>query len=305
MQRRTAIPYRSLGAITAILVGIAVLSATSFLPAILPTGTDPAHARFACSPVSAVRGCAGLREMFDEQQAALSWIKVENAERDAERAIAANDHRLFGVYGYSTDVPGVEGAEFVPNGCGLRMIDGTSDYIAHEYFSAAPVAYARRYNARVLERTRCLTAPPTRRNLSWMVHDEDGRLGLALAIPNSMYDLVSFRCRQGVIELRQLRRGTAPGPVDLTLASTTEAAVRAIAEPPAQGLEGLNYASVKASLPVTHPVWRGFGETGRLRLDGQVLDAATDAEKQAIARFVSTCAARSSEPGASQGHQRR
>lgn len=292
MQRRSLILYRSLGAIAAILGGAAILGSPSFSPGTLPTGTDPADARLTCWPIFASRQCAGLREMFKEQQAALSWIKVENAYRDADRAVAANDPRLLGVYGYSTDVPGVEGAEFVPNGCGLRMIDGTSDYIAHEYFSRAPVAYARRYNARVLERTRCLTGPPTRQNLSWMGHDEDGRLGLALAVPESMYDLLSLRCGQSVIELRQVRRGTAAGPVDVVLASTTEAAVKATAEPPAEGLEDLNYASVRASIPVTHPVWRGFGETGRLRIDGQVLDATTAVERQAIARFVNTCASR-------------
>lgn len=92
--------------------------------------------------------------MFRTQQEALSWIRVANAASDADRALIAGDHRLLGVYGYATSVPGADSAA-VWNSCGVRMIEGTSDYVAHDAFATAPWAYAERYNARMLARSGC------------------------------------------------------------------------------------------------------------------------------------------------------
>lgn len=93
----------------------------------------------------------------------LRWVNVEDAERDADRAVGQGDTRLYGVYGYSIEMHGApEGAAWQPNGCGLKMIAGTSDVMYSKDTYERPRAYAKRYNERVIARTRCLAAPATR-----------------------------------------------------------------------------------------------------------------------------------------------
>lgn len=271
-------------------IAVSLLAALSIFGCARPN-PDPADAPFPkCR--NATRACLEHQDMFRRQQAALSWIKVADAEKDADQAIAVNDPRLLGVYGYSTEVPGVDGAHHVPNGCGLRMIQGTSDYIAHDSFFAAPRAYARRYNARVLARTRCLAKPPARRGMIWQEYADAERLSLSFGVPESSYDLVSLHCYPGRIEFRQTRRGLPPGRSELTLSSTTRMVVNANASAPDQDLSYRDFAYVRANLPVTHAVWREFGQTGRLRVDGQDLDAAYRAEMRAVASFLTACASR-------------
>ncbi|MFC7380230.1 hypothetical protein [Brevundimonas sp. GCM10030266] len=60
--------------------------------------------------------------------------------------------------GYASSVPGVD-SRTIEDACGVRMIEGTSDYVAHSAFATAPYAYAERYNARMLARSGC-GAPP-------------------------------------------------------------------------------------------------------------------------------------------------
>jgi len=92
-----------------------------------------------------------------EQERQLQWIKVASAEADADQAVAQGDRRLYGVYGYSIEMYGApESAAWVPNGCGLKMIEGTSDVIYSKDTYERPRVYARRYNERVISRTSCL-----------------------------------------------------------------------------------------------------------------------------------------------------
>jgi hypothetical protein len=55
-------------------------------------------------------------------------LQVEHAESDARSAIARGDRRLLAVYGYTTEVPGVNaGVTELRARYGLRMLEGTSD----------------------------------------------------------------------------------------------------------------------------------------------------------------------------------
>jgi hypothetical protein len=86
---------------------------------------------------------------FNRQECALLLsLKVKQAEADARRALASGDRHLFAVYGYTTIVPGLEGAW--PHG--VSTIECTSDALGP--LEARGHEYARRYNAVILAGTK-------------------------------------------------------------------------------------------------------------------------------------------------------
>lgn len=104
--------------------------------------------------LSLVAGCdSGQLQSFR-----LSWIKVERAEADAQRAIDRGDQRLFGVYGYAREVLGVpEVYRYDAGGCGMKMIEGTSDVVHSLKAQKRAWDYAERYNRHIQTKTGCLT----------------------------------------------------------------------------------------------------------------------------------------------------
>jgi hypothetical protein len=78
-------------------------------------------------------------------------IDPERAEGEARQAIAENDHRLVGVYGFASETPGATFED--RQRLGVRFIEGTGDDFRHlgevEYNTRAR-EYAERYNAAIL-----------------------------------------------------------------------------------------------------------------------------------------------------------
>jgi hypothetical protein len=78
-------------------------------------------------------------------------IEPQQAEGDARVSIARNDHRLVGVYGYATEVPGATPMD--EERLGVRFIEGTSDMpasAAESEFNTRARQYAARYNTVIL-----------------------------------------------------------------------------------------------------------------------------------------------------------
>jgi hypothetical protein len=88
------------------------------------------------------------------ERRALRALKVESAEADARKAIAAGDWMLLGVGGYATSYPGTPLFEgMVDTHRGTQFLRGTSDFLQdddHEQLQRHATAYAERYNAEVI-----------------------------------------------------------------------------------------------------------------------------------------------------------
>lgn len=88
----------------------------------------------------------------------LSKLDLQNPEKDLERNLATNDHRLIGLYGFVLYCPG---AEDLPRDrierYGIRPINGTSDCILgaeHQRLIQSATDYATRYNKALIQRFR-------------------------------------------------------------------------------------------------------------------------------------------------------
>jgi hypothetical protein len=80
-------------------------------------------------------------------------LRTHGAPLDAQRAVAAGDCRLVGVYGLTTETPGAPYEEKVRRG--VRVIEGTSDEPdgpAAIRLNDRARRYAERYNREVLAR---------------------------------------------------------------------------------------------------------------------------------------------------------
>ena len=87
----------------------------------------------------------------------LKWVEHADADADAARALAANDHRLMAIYGSSLVIPGVDSGEQARymDLYGVHSIEGTGDMLESAQGVAlvsAATDYAVRYNAFVLAR---------------------------------------------------------------------------------------------------------------------------------------------------------
>ncbi|MGH7847889.1 MAG: hypothetical protein ACREQW_22325 [Candidatus Binatia bacterium] len=87
--------------------------------------------------------------------AKLRWVEHADPIVDAQNALASNDHRLVGVYGYVISIPGVEMSQWptYQQRYGLRPIEGTSDTLEEEEHSRLvrkATKYAEHYNKHVL-----------------------------------------------------------------------------------------------------------------------------------------------------------
>ena len=85
----------------------------------------------------------------------LRWLEYADPIVDAQKALASNDYRLVGVYGYVVSIPGVEMAQWLTyqQRYGLRPIEGTSDALEgeeHARLVRKATEYAERYNKHVL-----------------------------------------------------------------------------------------------------------------------------------------------------------
>jgi len=149
---------------------------------VLPKTECPALGKAAC-------------EGWQRQHDLLAWIKVENAESDAIAAIAAGDFRLYGTYGFSVVVPEAGLAGLLPNGCSLRMIEGTSDAIDDAESEFRALEYAERYNRRLLSKSHCLSKRISRMGMLWSGYVTADYQKLQFG--NGGYGLVSFYCNKG------------------------------------------------------------------------------------------------------------
>lgn len=87
--------------------------------------------------------------------AKLRWVEHADPIVDAQNALASNDHRLVGVYGYVVSIPGVEMSQWLTyqQRYGLRAIEGTSDALEgeeHARLVRKATEYAEHYNKHVL-----------------------------------------------------------------------------------------------------------------------------------------------------------
>lgn len=83
----------------------------------------------------------------------LRWLDSADPQRDLTAALARDDSRFIGVYGYAPFTPGVERS--VASRYGIRYLQGTSDAIQnHEHFRLKQLAssYAEQYNKLLLQR---------------------------------------------------------------------------------------------------------------------------------------------------------
>jgi hypothetical protein len=88
----------------------------------------------------------------------LRSLNVENAVEDARKALKAGDRNVLGVYGYTTDVPGLppalrEDPRSLRTTYGIRMIEGTTDAPSseeHEKLNDNAYRYAEKYNQTIL-----------------------------------------------------------------------------------------------------------------------------------------------------------
>ena len=98
---------------------------------------------------------AGLG-MVSLLQSELSKLDLQNPEKDLERNLASNDHRLIGLYGFVLYCPG---AKDLPRDqierYGIRPIKGTSDCISggdHRRLIQSATDYATQYNQALIQR---------------------------------------------------------------------------------------------------------------------------------------------------------
>jgi hypothetical protein len=87
--------------------------------------------------------------------AKLRWVEYADPIVDAQNALASNDHRLVGVYGYVVSIPGLDISQWpdYQQRYGLRPIEGTSDALEgeeHARLVRKATEYAERYNRHVL-----------------------------------------------------------------------------------------------------------------------------------------------------------
>jgi hypothetical protein len=87
----------------------------------------------------------------------LQWVEHADADSDAARALAANDHRLMAIYGNMLVIPGVDSGEQARymDLYGVHTIEGTGDMLDSPEgvaLVAAATDYAVRYNSFVLAR---------------------------------------------------------------------------------------------------------------------------------------------------------
>lgn len=78
-------------------------------------------------------------------------IDPARAEGEARQALAENDHRLVGVYGFASETPGATFED--RQRLGARFIEGTGDdlgYLGEVEYNARAREYAERYNAVIL-----------------------------------------------------------------------------------------------------------------------------------------------------------
>lgn len=86
----------------------------------------------------------------------LRSLKLNNATEDATNAYARGDARLLGVYGFSVEVPGYDGAPY-PHKSKIRILEGTGDaFCTREEADLNHNArtYARKYNDTMLDKLR-------------------------------------------------------------------------------------------------------------------------------------------------------
>jgi hypothetical protein len=87
----------------------------------------------------------------------LRWVEHADANSDAARALAANDHRLLAIYGNTLMIPGVDSGEQARymDLYGVHTVEGTGDMLDSPEGVAlvsAATDYAARYNSFVLAR---------------------------------------------------------------------------------------------------------------------------------------------------------
>jgi hypothetical protein len=98
-------------------------------------------------------GCSS--KQASEKVRQLQWLDTANPIADATSALAKNDKRLVGIYGFTWTIPGVEEQrkEDYRDRYGLRMLDGTSDApvnAEHERLVDLAGRYAKKYNSVIL-----------------------------------------------------------------------------------------------------------------------------------------------------------
>jgi hypothetical protein len=103
-------------------------------------------------------GCGGEPHHLASAEK-LQWVAHANADSDAARALAANDHRLMAIYGSTLVIPGVDSGEQARymDLYGVHTLEGTGDMFESAQgvaVIAAATDYAVRYNTFVLARVR-------------------------------------------------------------------------------------------------------------------------------------------------------
>jgi hypothetical protein len=227
-------------------------------------------------------------EAWRQQHQLLAWIKVENAESDAAAAIAAGDFRLYGLHGVGPVVPEAGHAGLLPNGCSVRMIEGTSDYIADGESAFRAVEYAKRYNQAILSNSHCLSKPISRKGMRWSGYISDDYQNLAFG--NGGYDLVFFYCDRGKLGLTLTRPRVAFQNRQLEIESggLSARAQTEITLLPSD-FQRSDLANIGAKYFVRDPVFSAFFRTGSVDIAGERFDVSSDEERAAVRNFVTTC----------------
>jgi hypothetical protein len=233
---------------------------------------------------------------WQRQRDLLAWIEVENAESDAIAAIAAGDFRLYGTYGVSVVVLEAGLAGLIPNGCSLRMIEGTSDAIDDAESAFRALEYAKRYNRTILSKSHCLSKPISRLGMHWSSYiaadHQDSALGdyQNLEFGNGGYDLVFFYCKNGELGLTLMRPRAAFRRGQIKIESgrfSTDA--RAKVTPLPEDFHRRDLATVGAIFISNDLVFTEFVRTGSIKIAGESFDASTNTERAAIRNFVAAC----------------
>jgi hypothetical protein len=83
----------------------------------------------------------------------LRWLYDADPQRDLHAALARDDTRFLGVYGFAAFTPGISQDSRIVQRHGIRYLDGTSDALEnkeHSHLTFAATAYARTYNQLLL-----------------------------------------------------------------------------------------------------------------------------------------------------------
>ena len=227
-------------------------------------------------------------EAWRRQHKLLAWIKVENAESDAAAAIAVGDFRLYGLHGVGPVVPEALYAGLLPNGCSLRMIEGTSDYIADGESAFRAIEYAHRYNRAILSGSHCLSKPISRKGMRWSGYIRADYQNLTFG--NGGYDLVFFYCERGKLGLTLTRPLVAFNDRDLEIASGGFSARAGVEITPLPSdFHRSDLANIGAKFPASDPIFSAFIRSGSIDVAGERFDVSSDEERDDVRNFVATC----------------